>query len=249
MSLQSEDCRPRTGFHHAAMRSTGLLVPNASRKEVARLEFHIVGCSNSEPSDPETDTPDDAPLSPRQGEENQTVGMLHLQEETVTARIEAAQREARLDAREEWERELVERLSDERNRVLRACERFNEERSKYFAEVEKEIVKLALAIAARVLNREAQCDPLLLSATVRIALEKVAEESGVVIRVPDKDLAAWGEIVKRTAQTGVELVGDEQMEVGECVLDTRVGTVELGVRAQLAEIERGFFDLLQWRPS
>ena len=35
---------------------------------------------------------------------------------------------------------------------------------------------------------------------------------------------------------------------GECVLETRVGTVELGVKAQLEEIEKGFFDLLQQRP-
>jgi flagellar assembly protein FliH len=33
------------------------------------------------------------------------------------------------------------------------------------------------------------------------------------------------------------------------VLDTNVGRVELGVSAQLEEIERGFFDLMQQRPA
>jgi flagellar assembly protein FliH len=33
------------------------------------------------------------------------------------------------------------------------------------------------------------------------------------------------------------------------VIDTNVGTVELGVDAQLQEIERGFFDLMQRRPA
>jgi flagellar assembly protein FliH len=37
--------------------------------------------------------------------------------------------------------------------------------------------------------------------------------------------------------------------VSECVLETSVGRVELGVKAQLIEIERGFFDLLGQRPA
>jgi flagellar assembly protein FliH len=43
-------------------------------------------------------------------------------------------------------------------------EQFRGARERYFAEVEQEVVKLALAIAARVLHREAQMDPLLLTA-------------------------------------------------------------------------------------
>jgi flagellar assembly protein FliH len=44
-------------------------------------------------------------------------------------------------------------------------------------------------------------------------------------------------------------VADERLQAGECVLETKLGTVELGVRAQLEEIERGFFDLLNHRPA
>jgi flagellar assembly protein FliH len=43
----------------------------------------------------------------------------------------------------------------------------------------------------------------------------------------------------------VTVVGDAHLEAGECVLETDVGTVELGVQVQLAEIERGFGDLLR----
>jgi hypothetical protein len=32
------------------------------------------------------------------------------------------------------------------------------------------------------------------------------------------------------------------MLLGECVIESKVGTVDLGVRSQLGEIERGFFD-------
>jgi hypothetical protein len=37
------------------------------------------------------------------------------------------------------------------------------------------------------------------------------------------------------------------MNPGECVLEAHPGSVDLGVRAQLEEIERGFFDLLEQR--
>jgi flagellar assembly protein FliH len=46
-----------------------------------------------------------------------------------------------------------------------------------------------------------------------------------------------------------QLVGDDAMQAGECTLETHLGSVDLGVRAQLAEIERGFFDLLEHRES
>ena len=35
------------------------------------------------------------------------------------------------------------------------------------------------------------------------------------------------------------------MSKGECVLETTVGRVELGVEVQVAEIERGFGDLIR----
>jgi len=34
----------------------------------------------------------------------------------------------------------------------------------------------------------------------------------------------------------------EDMRLGDCTLETELGSVDLGIRAQLGEIERGFFD-------
>ena len=50
-------------------------------------------------------------------------------------------------------------------------------------------------------------------------------------------------------ESSLQVVRDERLAAGECVLDTNVGRVELGVSAQLEEIERGFFDLMQQRPA
>jgi flagellar assembly protein FliH len=165
----------------------------------------------------------------------------------MRAQMEMARREAKAEARIEWEREMEERLMTERVRVTQACEEVARERARYFASVEPEVVKLALAIAARVLHREAKMDPLMLLAAVRVVLGKVAEESETVLRVPPGDVEMWRGVFG--SSDAVRLVGDEQMKTGDCVVETSVGKVELGVSAQLEEIEKGFFDLLEQRPS
>ena len=175
-------------------------------------------------------------------------GRLRSQAEQMSADMEMARNEARAEARLAWEQELEERIVGERTAVLKACEEFVRERARYFAGVEAEVVKLALAIAARVLHREAKLDPLLLTGVVRVALEKVAEDSATVLRVPVAAIEMWREIFVASPESSLQVVGDERLAAGECVLDTNVGRVELGVSAQLEEIERGFFDLMQQRP-
>jgi flagellar assembly protein FliH len=38
------------------------------------------------------------------------------------------------------------------------------------------------------------------------------------------------------------VVSGQEMRLGDCMIETELGTVDLGIRAQLGEIERGFFD-------
>jgi flagellar assembly protein FliH len=176
-------------------------------------------------------------------------GRLRSQAQQMAAQIEETRREAKAEARREWEKELEERIAEERLPILKACDEFRGERRKYFAEVEAEVVKLALAIAARVLHREANFDPLLLTGVVRVALEKVAEDSAAVLRVHASTVEMWREVLAEGVGPSLQIVGDERLVAGECVLETNVGRVKLGVSAQLKEIERGFFDLMQQRPA
>jgi flagellar assembly protein FliH len=166
----------------------------------------------------------------------------------MEGRVEASRRETWAEARETLGRECEERIAAERGAVIRTCEQFGRERAKYFADVEAEVVRLALSIAARVLNREAAFDPLLLRGAVKVALDKVREESSVTLRVAEVQTEDWRRVTQ-DAQVVVTVVGDQRLEVSECILETSMGRVELGVKAQLEEIERGFFDLLGQRPA
>lgn len=122
-------------------------------------------------------------------------------------------------------------------------ETFAVERDKYLHAVEHEVATLALAIAARILRREAQMDPLFLTGAVRVALGQLAGTTKVAVRVPRSELGLWQEAIAhlphRTLQATV--VAGDAMGTGECVLETELGSVDLGLGAQLREIERGFF--------
>jgi flagellar assembly protein FliH len=163
--------------------------------------------------------------------------------------LQAGEREGRRVARAELEDVMSLSLARERQRIAEAVNQFRTVRDRYFTEIEQEVVKLALAIAARVLHREAQVDPLLLTGVVRVALEKMADRSGVVLRVAGEDVEAWERVFHATeASERPRVSGDARLERGECLLETKMGTVELGVHVQLEEIEKGFFDLLRHRP-
>jgi flagellar assembly protein FliH len=170
-------------------------------------------------------------------------------QDTQPRKLEQASLLARTLTRADCEREMHQRVAEDRAMVRKAVDDFDRERTRYFVAVEGQVIKLSLAIAARVLHREAKIDPLLLSAAVRVALEKVAEEKEVKLRVPASDLALWQAEFSASPNTNVKLLAQESMARGECVLETTVGTVELGIESQLGEIERGFYDLLQKRPA
>jgi flagellar assembly protein FliH len=156
------------------------------------------------------------------------------------AMIDAARAEARAEARAQFEAELTARIAVEHERVERMAAEFARDRQRYFAAAEAQVVKLAIAVARRVLQREVTGDPMHLTATVRAALARVQEGSATVLRV--HDASGWAEMV---GDANISVVEDERLGEGECVLETEVGRVELGVAVQLEEIERGFGELMQ----
>jgi flagellar assembly protein FliH len=133
---------------------------------------------------------------------------------------------------------------ERRHEAARLVESFQLERNRFLHAVEHEVVKLALAVAARILRREAQMDPLLLTGAVRVAFGQLADSTEVRLKVPQGDLDLWTEAVALVPNLAVRplVVVGEGMRLGDCTVETELGTVDLGIRSQLGEIERGFFD-------
>jgi flagellar assembly protein FliH len=147
------------------------------------------------------------------------------------------ERDAQAVARQAEENRRAEQMAS----LLRG---FATEQTRYFREIEREVVSLALAIAARILRREAQMDPLLLQGAVRVALGQLSSATTVSLRVPEAELGLWKEAVAHLPKPCLQpsVAAGDGMRLGDCVVETEVGSVDLGIRAQLNEIERGFFD-------
>jgi flagellar assembly protein FliH len=152
--------------------------------------------------------------------------------------------EGRNAEREAHAAAALEQTEQRKRQLAQLVASFTSERDKFLHAVELEVVKLALAIAARILRREAQMDPLLLTGAVRVALGQLAGATEIHLRVPPHDLNLWTEAVAHLPKLAIKpaIAAGEGMQLGDCVIESRVGTVDLGLRSQLAEIERGFFD-------
>jgi flagellar assembly protein FliH len=161
-------------------------------------------------------------------------------------------------AREEASRELEQRLGLEygvkletaRSSVSSAVAAFQAEQAQYFARIESEVVQLALSIAAKILHREAQVDPMLVAALVRIAIDKMSQASTITIRVGKGLATNWKQAFPADPEGAtVDIVEDLSLSSNDVIVETDLGTTNFGLDAQLKEVERGFCDLLALRPS
>jgi flagellar assembly protein FliH len=152
--------------------------------------------------------------------------------------------------------ELAEALTQQREaldqqwseRIAAAVASFEQARAAYFKDAESAVIRLALAIARRVLYRESHIDPLLLRGAVRVALEHAQEGAGCVLEVAKGQQADWERWLAAESAHPIEVQALEEVPSGHCRLLIGSSTADLSADAQLSEIERGFFDLLQSRP-
>jgi len=157
---------------------------------------------------------------------------------------ERGRQEGRQAERESMTAALRTAQENQLRQMAGLAESFTAARERYLRDVEQEVVRLALAIAARILRREAQMDPLLLTGAARVALGQLSSATEIRLRVPPGELDLWTEAMHLIPNLPVRpaVIPGDGMRAGDCMVETTLGTVDLGIRAQLAEIERGFFD-------
>jgi flagellar assembly protein FliH len=164
----------------------------------------------------------------------------------LAAALETAGQQAFQQGREQARAEAGQTLEQIRSEVTRTVAEFATRRTEYFRHVEGETVRLALAIARKVLHREAQMDPLLLAGIVRVALDQIQAGTRLVLRASPASTESWRAFCAANANPDltIEVVPDDALESHRCVLQTEAGTAEISLDHQLQEIESGFFDLL-----
>ena len=140
-----------------------------------------------------------------------------------------------------------EELELERKRLADLILDFRQQRKDYYSKVEIELVHLALAIAAKILHREAQVDRMVVAGLVKVMIERLQQKTNIVVRVRPEDAESWRHYFRD--QTSVKILEDFALEPRACWLETELGVADMGLEAQLKEVEQGFFDLLAQRPE
>lgn len=145
--------------------------------------------------------------------------------------------EAHAAAEAAWQDERVRRAAELVDAFARA-------RDCYLREVEQEVVKLVVTVAAHILRREVQNDPLLAIGAVRAALGQIAAAGEVRLLVPASDVDLWTEAIALLPHLSVrpKVVAAEEMLTGDCRIESSLGWADLGIRTQLGEMERALFE-------
>ncbi len=110
-------------------------------------------------------------------------------------------------------------------------------------QTEQQMVQLALAIARKVLRREATIDQDLLIAMARVALERVGESGAATIRLNPED---YSQTVQRHsdhwAGSRVKVVADPGVSRGGCLVESEFGFVDASVDAQFDQVAQAMAD-------
>jgi flagellar assembly protein FliH len=117
-------------------------------------------------------------------------------------------------------------------------------RSRVRKTAEADLLKLAIAIARRVLHRELTLDPGSIEGLIRVALEKLESRELCRVRVHPDQEPIIRTLLARFSAAPVELVPDPTLQCGDVMFETAHGTLDGSIEAQLQEIERGFADRL-----
>ncbi len=119
-----------------------------------------------------------------------------------------------------------------------------------YAQVEKDVVKLALEVAKKIVHREIQADREIILTLVKVALSHVAEKSAVTVHLHPAD---YSFILEHRAALAdgtdggqeVMLLADKSIDRGGCLVQTEVGDIDARIEEEFREVERSFFEGLK----
>jgi flagellar assembly protein FliH len=163
-------------------------------------------------------------------------------EQKMRAAYQQGVQEGQASARQE----LGGQLEAMNARMARAIEEMSGMRQRFRQEAEEDVVKLALAIARRVLHRELTVAPDALLGLVKAALEKIEAREVHTVRIRSEDAPMVKQFLgKMGLPQRVEVLSDPGLERGAAIFESSRGTLDASVETQLAEIERGLADLVR----
>jgi flagellar assembly protein FliH len=130
-------------------------------------------------------------------------------------------------------------------KLARSIEELTGSRLRYRRQAEQDVVALALAVARRILHREMTVAPEALLGLVKAALDKMEAREVHQVRVSRGDAAMLRQFFEQMGlPQRVEVIPDADLAPGSVLIESSRGLLDASVDTQLAEIDRGFADLV-----
>lgn len=157
------------------------------------------------------------------------------------AELEREARERGLaEARAGFDHEVRQSVADLRERLSSTIDEVAGLRTAITAHAERDLVKLALEIARKIIRREVAADQDIVVTLARIALERLPSRVAAKVRISPEDF----EYVTANSQSlgpdrAVELIADFAIKRGGCVVQSEGGSIDARIEEQLAIVEKG----------
>ena len=140
------------------------------------------------------------------------------------------------------DRQLGQRLTTLWPSLQASVQQLRDAKQAWLVYWERNAVRLAAAIASRIIRRELTQQPEITLRLVQEALELAAGSAQVCVHLHPDDYRALGsqvqQFVAQTASLGeCEIVADEAISAGGCRIETRFGAIDQQIESQLARIE------------
>lgn len=194
--------------------------------------------------------PAQAPSASAASEE---VAALQARLSRLEAEIAARETQARKAGFEEGQaaarRSLEAPYREALGRAAQAVAELASLRQRLRRETEEDLVRLAVAIARRILRREISTDPEAILGLVKAAFDRIDAREVIRLRAHPEDART---LEASFADLGlperIEVIADKKLERGALLIETERGELDASVETQLEEIERGFADLIRRQP-
>jgi flagellar assembly protein FliH len=188
---------------------------------------------------PSSNTPDTVVLARR---------IAQLEQALVETEASAYAR-GRREAEEEALQRFAATMQSTAERLAQSVKQLAEVRPRLCKEAESDLLRLAMAIAQRILHRQLNIDPTALEALVKVSLDRLGRQEQIRVRVSSALADPVRALLARLTSRPIEVAADGNLEAGGLVFETNRGQLDASIHSQLDEIERGLIDRLQNRPD
>ncbi|MBS1809319.1 MAG: hypothetical protein JST84_14240 [Acidobacteria bacterium] len=164
--------------------------------------------------------------------------------QTRVAEIEQqAYQKGLAEARAKFDEEVAAAATDLRDQLTRSLTELEPLYAQIASRAERDLVKLALEIARKVVHREVTTDPDIVLTLARVALERLHPRAVATVLLHPEDYEYV--TARRQSLSGnnaIEIVADTAVGRGGCVIQSEHGDIDARIEQQFASIERGFFE-------